>query len=377
MTFWQREFLENSLYQWLAALIVFVVVLVILRVLRQVVVQRLRAYSQITDSNLDDLITDVLSKTKLWFFGILAVKAASIPLTISPEIERIINPVVAVAVLVQIGIWISGMIGFVISHYLRLEVGAGTESAASSAALTFLGRLVLWAVIFVLALHNLGFEVTTFVTGLGIGGIAVALAAQNILGDLFASLSILLDKPFVIGDFIVVGEFVGTVERIGLKTTRVRSLAGEQLIFSNNDLLNSRIRNFKRMYERRILFSVGVTYQTPYEKVEAIPSMVKEIIEAQEQVRFDRAHFKQYGDSALIFEIVYYVLQPDYNVYMDTQQKINLEIYRRFEQQGIEFAYPTQTVYLTHQNLVSRADLPSGEHQSIEEGQASGRGLQA
>jgi len=167
-----------------------------------------------------------------------------------------------------------------------------------------------------------------------------------VLGDLFASISIVLDKPFVIGDFIIVGDMLGTVEHIGIKTTRVRSLFGEQLIFSNNDLLNSRIRNYKRMDERRIVFSIGVVYQTPYEKLSAIPGMVREIVEAQEQTRFDRAHFSKFGDFALIYEIVYYVKIPDYNAYMDIQEAINLEIYRKFQEQGIEFAYPTQTVFV-------------------------------
>jgi small-conductance mechanosensitive channel len=209
-----------------------------------------------------------------------------------------------------------------------------------------LGRLALWSTVALLVLANLGIDVTAMVAGLGIGGIAVALAAQNILGDLFASASIVLDKPFVIGDFIIVGEDMGTVEHIGLKTTRVRSLSGEQLVFANNDLLKSRIRNFKRMNERRAAFGIGVTYQTPAEKLAAIPAMLREAVEAQSPTRFDRAHFKQYGDSALLFEVVYYVLSPDYNLYMDIQQAINLAVFRRFAEEQIEFAHPTYTVCL-------------------------------
>ncbi len=170
-----------------------------------------------------------------------------------------------------------------------------------------------------LALDNLGVDVTALVAGLGVGGIAVALAVQSILGDLFASLSIVLDKPFVIGDFIIVGDLLGTVENVGIKTTRVRSLSGEQLIFSNADLLNSRIRNYGRMYERRVVFTVGVTYDTPRHKLE---------------------------DFSLDFETVYYVQDPAYNLYMDIQQAINLELYQRFADEGIEFAYPTQTLFL-------------------------------
>jgi small-conductance mechanosensitive channel len=195
-------------------------------------------------------------------------------------------------------------------------------------------------------LENLNFDVSALVASLGVGGIAVALAAQNILGDLFASLSILFDKPFVVGDFIIVDDLPGTVEKVGLKTTRVRSLFGEQLVFSNNDLLSSRIKNYKRMEERRVVFPLGVTYQTGAEQLELIPGIIKKTIEKQEKVRFDRSHFKGYGDFALLFETVYWVTEPDYNLYMDIQQKINLELFHLFEEQGIEFAYPTQTIHL-------------------------------
>jgi small-conductance mechanosensitive channel len=203
-----------------------------------------------------------------------------------------------------------------------------------------------WGCIVLLALDNLGVNISTLIAGLGVGGIAVALATQKILGDLFASLSIIMDRPFVVGDFLVLGNEMGTVENIGLKTTRVRSLSGEQLILSNSDLLSSRIRNYGRMFERRIVGSFGVTYDTAFEKIRKIPKMVKTAIEAQEKVRFDRAHFKSHGASSLDFEYVYYVLSPSYNTYMDIQQAINLELHRRFLEEKIEFAYPTQTVYL-------------------------------
>ena len=184
------------------------------------------------------------------------------------------------------------------------------------------------------------------VAGLGVGGIAVALATQNILGDLFASLSIVLDKPFVIGDFLIVGDFMGSVEYVGLKTTRLRSLSGEQLVFSNTDLLGSRIRNYGRMYERRVVFKLGVTYQTPREKLSRIPAIIREAIETQDNSRFDRSHFQAYGDFSLNFESVYYIGSPDYNLYMDVQQAVNLRIHERFEEESIEFAYPTQTLFV-------------------------------
>ena len=207
----------------------------------------------------------------------------------------------------------------------------------------------MWSIVLLLALDNLSIDVTALVTGLGIGGIAVALAAQNILGDLFASLTIVLDKPFLLKDFLIVNEFLGTVEHIGLKTTRLRSLTGEELVFSNADLLNSRIRNYGRMFERRVVFSLGVVYQTPRDKLAKIPDIIRSAIEAQEKTRFDRAHFKDFGAYALNFEAVYYVLVPDYNVYMDTQQAINFYIHEQLEAEGIEFAYPSQTVYVVRE----------------------------
>ncbi len=206
--------------------------------------------------------------------------------------------------------------------------------------------MLVWSLILLLILDNLGINVTALLAGLGIGGIAIALALQNVLGDLFASLSIMIDKPFEIGDFIVVGEFRGTVEHIGLKTTRIRSLSGEQNIFSNTDLLQSRIRNFRRMSERRVEFRIEVTYQTPLEKLQKIPEILQNIITAIEKTRFDRSHFKEYGESGLVFETVYYILSSDYNLYINIQQRINLEIFRIFKEEKIEFAYPTRTLYI-------------------------------
>ncbi|HKK08681.1 MAG TPA: mechanosensitive ion channel family protein, partial [Gemmatimonadota bacterium] len=202
------------------------------------------------------------------------------------------------------------------------------------------------------------FQIKTLLAGLGVGGIAVALAVQTILGDLFASLSIVLDKPFVIGDFLAVGEHTGTVEQIGIKTTRIRSLSGEQLVFSNADLLSSRIRNYGRMRERRAVFTVGVTYGTPPGTARRIPDLIREALAEHDEVRVDRCHFKAFGDSALIYETVYYVSDPAYNLYMDIQQEVNLELMRLFAEEGIEFAYPTRTVHLRAER--AGADDPPG-----------------
>ncbi len=240
------------------------------------------------------------------------------------------------------------MINYLVSRQVR-EQSKQDDAAATTAINSFglIGKVALWTAVLLLALDNIpGVEVDTLIASLGISGIAVALAVQNILGDLFASLSIVLDKPFIIGDFITVEEYAGTVEHIGLKSTRVRSLTGEQLVFSNSDLLNSRIRNCGRMEKRRVSFTLGVACDTPYEKLTKLPRIVQEIIKAQPQASFDRAHFKEYGDFSLNFEIVYYLLTSDYNVFMDTQQAINLEIFRRFSEEEIELPYPTQTIFV-------------------------------
>ncbi|MFN3792712.1 mechanosensitive ion channel family protein [Massilia sp.] len=215
-------------------------------------------------------------------------------------------------------------------------------------------RLVVWVVAFLMTLDNFGFNITTLVASLGIGGIAVALATQNILGDLFASLSIMLDKPFEVGDFIIVGDALGAVEYIGLKTTRLRGLGGEQIVFSNGELLRSRIHNHKRMATRRVAFMLRVAYGTSEAQVTAIPAMIREIIKARSDASFERAHFFRYGDWSLDYEVVYHFQSPDYILHMDTQEQILLQIYRAFQREGIQFAHPLSVV------RVAGADDPVG-----------------
>jgi small-conductance mechanosensitive channel len=216
-------------------------------------------------------------------------------------------------------------------------------------------KVLVWGLGIALLLDNLGYRISAVIAGLGIGGIAVALAAQTILGDLFSYFSIFFDRPFETGDFIIVDDYLGSVEHIGIKTTRLRSLSGEQIIFSNTDLTSSRLRNYKRMDTRRVLFTIGVTYQTPLSQLKEIPELLAEIIRGREDSIFDRAHFFSYGDFSLIFEVVYYVKSKDYGVYMDIQQEINFAIMDEFEKRGIEFAYPTQTLYVEKSGLTGRA----------------------
>jgi small-conductance mechanosensitive channel len=347
MNLLEQTYYGNTVLDWLTALGVVVAAALLLYLAKRLILARLTAWSRKTETRLDDFVVDILAGTRFLFLLIIALYFGSQYLELPPKPARLITHFAVIALLVQVALWGNRGIALWLGDYLKRHKDTDAASATTVSVLGFIARVALWGVLLLMILDNLGFNITTLVASLGIGGIAVALAVQNILGDIFASLSIALDKPFVIGDFIIVGEQLGTVEYIGLKTTRIRSLSGEQIVFSNNDLLNSRIRNFKRMYERRVLFGFGVVYQTSHEQLKKIPVMVREIIEGLENTRFDRAHFKEYGDSSLDFEVVYYVRSPDYNVYMDIQQDINLALFEQFTQAGIDFAYPTRTLYVT------------------------------
>lgn len=346
MEWLDTTFFGNTVRQWLIAAGVLVLIYIGLGLIKKILINRISKWAERTQTDLDNLIVDLLRRvSKLLLFAV-SLYGATLILTLPPKLQSALRIFVILAFLLQAAGWGNGLILYYIQRYKREKLDTDPASVTTVSALGFVGKLVLWTIILLLALDNLGIDITGLIAGLGIGGIAIALAVQNILGDLFASLSIVLDKPFVIGDFIIVDNFLGSVEHIGLKTTRIKSLSGEQLVFSNSDLLNSRIRNFKRMYERRVVFSLGVIYQTSLEKLQMIPEIIRNIIEQQEKTRFDRAHFKEYGNFSLNFEAVYYVLDPNFNVYMDIHQAINLEIFKQFKQEHIEFAYPTQTLFL-------------------------------
>jgi len=339
-------YLGNMLQDWLIAVFILVVVFSLLKIIQRVVIRKLERLAVSTENQIDDLIVSMLKQTKFLILLVASAYVASSAITLKPSIAAVLQKGVILILIVQGGLWAGAAISFGLKRMIAKRADQDTSTATTITFLGFVARFVLWVIVLLLVLDNLGVNITGLVAGLGIGGIAVALAVQNILGDLLASLSIVLDKPFVIGDTIVVDKLTGTIEHIGLKTTRLRSIDGEELIFANNDLLKSRIHNYKRMQERRVVFTFGVTYQTPPEKLTRINEMVRTVIEAEQKVRFDRVHFKAYGDSALNFEAVYFVTDQDYKLYMDIQQSINLGIFRRFREEGIEFAYPTQTLYI-------------------------------
>jgi len=339
-------FLQNSVLDYLIFLLTLLIGILVVRIIKSIILSRLRAWAKKTATTIDDFLIRIFEKTllPLVYFGVFYLATRS--LTLNPTLSRIID-VLGVILLTIIAIrFLVGIINYALRTYWLKKEKDETKERSIKGILTVI-KVIIWGIGITFLLDNLGFKISTVIAGLGIGGIAVALAAQAILGDLFSYLSILFDRPFEIGDFIIVGDYLGTIEHVGIKTTRVRSLSGEQLVFSNTDLTNSRLRNYKRMGKRRVVFKLGVVYQTGLQQLKQMPTVIKNIIENIDDTVFDRAHFFSYGDFSLVFEIVYYVMSRDYNKYMDIQQEINFAINEEFEKRGIEFAYPTQTLYLS------------------------------
>lgn len=337
---------QNTLLAWAIAVGAIVLMLTALLVMRRLV---RRYHKRLLDSEGEQLLEvplEALSRTTFLFFLILSIVVGLQTLTVSVRTTAFLTSVMTIALFWQAGVWVSTAFMGWLERKRRASVTADRALVSSLGIISLVARTLVWSLVVLLTLDNLGVDITALVAGLGIGGIAVALAVQNILGDLFASLSIALDRPFVVGDFLIVGDFLGKVEYIGIKSTRLRSLSGEQIIMSNADLLGSRVRNYGRMAERRVVFTLNTTYETSPQLLERIPGLIREAVEAQNGTRFDRSHFSSYGAHSLDFETVYYVLSADYNQYMDIQQAINLRIFNEFARLGIEFAYPTQKLYL-------------------------------
>jgi small-conductance mechanosensitive channel len=336
----------NSLENMLSALGLTLGLFILLWFFKRVALGRLRKLAASTSTDVDDLLIEILGSTKGVVLATAAIYAGLSLLVLPEGVARAVRSVFTVVAFLQVGIWGNAAIRGLENRLSKRTGGQDPSSAMATKSLVFVGRVLLWAFTVLLVLDNLGVNITGLVAGLGIGGIAIALALQKILGDIFASLSILLDKPFVVGDFVIVGDYLGTIDQIGLKTTRLRSLSGEQIVIANADLLDSRIRNYKRMTERRVLFSIDVTYDTTPEKMQVASRIIRAGIEGEPGTRLDRVHFKEFGAFALRFEAVYYVLSPDYNRYMDVQQSINMKILSEFNREGIGFAFPTQTIQL-------------------------------
>ncbi|OGP15218.1 MAG: hypothetical protein A3I75_04280 [Deltaproteobacteria bacterium RIFCSPLOWO2_02_FULL_50_16] len=341
-----HKYLGNSLLDYCIALGVFIFSFAVLGPVKIFLLKKVSKGSEKTRTKWDDFFVTIIDKNGNWFIWLLSLMIASRFVTFRDQVFRLANSFFVIFLTFLILRILQSLLTFWFekSYLIRIQHDKAKVSAMSNMMMLF--KAGIWLVGLFFILDNLGFNITTAVAGLGIGGIAVALAGQAILGDAFSSFSIFLDKPFEVGDLVVIGEYSGVVEHIGIKTTRIRSLSGEQLVFSNSDLTASRIRNYKRMQERRIIFSLGVVYQTPLEKLKKVKELIQKVLEATDRIRVDRVHFKSYGDFSLNFEIVFYVLSPDYLEYMDIQEKVNFGIFEAFQKEGIEFAYPTQTLFI-------------------------------
>ena len=341
----ERIFLGNRISGYLIASIALLASFFIINIVTRHFIKRLKKISEKTSTTIDDFLVSVLEKLAIPFLYLLAVYASIKSISFHPYFERSLNYFCLAIVIIFISRFIVMLAGYGFKTYLT-KSGYDTALERSLQGILVVIKILVWGGAIIFFLDNLGFKISAVIAGLGIGGVAVALAAQAILKDLFSYFSIIFDHPFKIGDFIIVGDFMGTIEHIGIKTTRIRSLGGEMLVFSNSDLTDSRVRNYKLMGKRRVVFKLGIVYETPTDKLKEIPKIIENIIKNIKDAVFDRAHFFSYGDFSLIFEIVYYVAGADYNKYMDIQQEINFAIKEEFERMEIEFAFPTQTLYV-------------------------------
>ncbi len=350
--------------QWAVFLAVTVALFLAARLAVTFARLRLRARHEQTSGRLDDYLLRLLEQTST--FGLLALAAfaatwfadlrAGAP-TGAGSVERTIRLIALVVLFLQAGRWGTSLIDVALRQAFRYANFSQTAADTAFGVVKFFALSALWITVAILVLDAFEIPVAPLIAGLGVGGIAVGFALQKILGDIFCSVAIVLDRPFEVGDFIISGDYMGTVEHIGVKTTRVRSLGGEQISFPNSDLVNSRVRNYKRMDERRVVFSFGVLYSTTSDQLVQIPEIVHSIIASIESTRFDRAHFASFGDSALNFEVVYYVLSPDFNLYMDIQQRINLALVARLGELGVGFAFPTRTLHVAADPAPLRAEV--------------------
>lgn len=347
----QVKLLNNTIQDYILSTAIMVGLVIGFSVAKQILVSRIRFLSIKTKSDLLHLVADLLAKIGAPVFIVSSLYIATLSLDLKESLQFIIRYAFVFVVTIR-GIRLlhdASSFGIEKTYKRARPNDPGADTAVKN--LRHVVGWALWILGSVFVLDNLGVNISAVVAGLGIGGIAVAMASQSVLGDAFSAIAIFVDKPFQVGDAIMVGDLSGTVEHVGIKTTRIRSIHGEQLIFSNSDLTGSRIRNLKRMTERRISFEFGITYQTTTDQLKRIPGIVRDLFKSLNQVKLDRVHFKKFGDSALVYEVAYFVLSPDYNVYMDKQEALNIALKEAFEREGINFAYPTQTLYVAREAL--------------------------
>ena len=345
MNLWNRMYFGNSLEDWLIAFGIIVLAFALIKILKGTVLKNLKKWSARTTNTFDDFIVHAAEKSVVPYLYFASIFIALQYLSFNVRSSDILQVAILFITTFFVLRLVTSAIQYSIFAFIAKQENSETKQKQARGLIIILKGIV-WVLGLVFLIDNLGYNVTTIVTGLGIGGIAIALAAQTVLGDFFSYFVIFFDRPFEIGDFIIVDDkIIGAIEYIGVKTTRIRAITGEQIVCSNKDLTDSRIHNYKRMTRRRVVFSIGVTYQTSAEQMKKIPGIIKSIIENTESASFDRSHFSAFGASSLDFETVYFIETPDYNLYMDAQQKIYLEMLQAFEKEKIEFAYPTQTLF--------------------------------
>lgn len=346
-------------YEWLYAALVSSLLYLAFYQGWKLVIRNMAGIAQRTATRMDDITIEVLQSTQQLTLLLLATLIGLHVLDMPDKWAARLDHVLFITIGFQIAVWLNKGVGiWAREHLSAIDGPAPAANPVITTVLSWILRVFIWSVVLLTVLDNVGVNITAFIASLGVGGVAVALAVQNILSDLFASLAIGLDKPFEVGDFVVFGDIAGAIERVGLKTTRIRSISGEQIICSNTELLKNTIHNYKRMDERRVVFSFGIHYATPPDTIADIPGLVRKAIESFDNTRFDRAHFKDFGASALNFETVYFITTTDFNLYMDTQQHINLYLMKVFQARQIAFAFPTMTLNLPALE-VRLADTPA------------------
>lgn len=341
---------NNTYLDYAIALGIFFALLLALKIFQSIILARLRAFAKKTKTDIDDAFIAAISQISSPFYIMVAVYGATKYLAVNPLAAKTISLLLLIVLVYEAVRGAEHLITFGLEKYIKKskkdEQGLDAHSEAMIRVAMVMIRAVLWGVAFLMVLSNLGVNVTSLIASFGIGGIAVALALQNVLSDMFSSFSIYIDKPFQVGDHIVVGEHAGTVKRIGLKTTRLQALRGEELVISNKELTSARIQNLKRLKKRREVFKFGVVYDTDPKKLAKIPQIVEEIVQSVDKAEFGRCHFVGYSASSLDFEAMYHIDTHDYMTFMNGKQQINLELLKAFKKEKIAFAYPTQTLFV-------------------------------
>ncbi len=342
--FLNQVYFNNTVSDYLLFIMVLVVGIIITAIIKKILVKQMSKAAERTKTTTDDVLVQVIEKYSMPVMLLVILHFSTGILNLSSPLNKAVNMVILAGIIILGAIFASAAAVVMFNKYW--EKNEKTLGVVSSRWMEKAIKFIVWLIAAFLFMENAGIKVNTLLAGLGIGGVAIAFAAQAILADVFAFFSIIFDKPFEVGDLILTDGFMGTVEHVGIKTTRLRSLEGEQLVFSNAILTSSSLQNYKRMENRRVIFKIGVTYDTTSEQLKEIPGLIKNLIEEVACTTFDRVHFCEFADFSLNFEIVYYVLSSDYYVYMDILQEVNLRIKEEFDKRGIEFAFPTQTLYL-------------------------------